>query len=77
MNKARYWKSTYVVTVLTEGPHPPRYGNMHELANDICTGEAVGSYVDEAVEISRDEMEALLQEQHVDPTFLIHEGGDT
>lgn len=71
MKKPRYWKSTYVVTVLSEGVHPPEYGNLHELANNIGTGDACGDYTHASREVTEEEMRSLLKAQHMDPEFLI------
>lgn len=67
----RYWKTVYTVTVLTEGDAPPDYGNVHELADDITTGDASGAYEREAVEVTGDEMRTLLTAQGSDPGFLV------
>lgn len=68
---SKYWKTIYTVTVLSEGDAPPDYGNMHELAADITTGDVGGAYERDAVEVKGDEMRRLLKRQGSDPGFLV------
>ena len=73
---AKYWKTTIITTVLTEGEQAPGYNCLSEVAYDIDQGDASGEVVYDHAEITEDEMRELLIAQGTDPEFLILSDGE-
>jgi len=67
----KYWKTTVITTVLSEGENPPDYNCLSEVAADIDNGDASGEVTYDHSEVSEDEMRTLLIAQGSDPEFLI------
>ena len=68
---ARFWKTIVTVEVLTKGELPPAYRRLEDVAYDIIEGDASGhTEYGPTVEVSRDEMAALLKAQGSDPEFF-------
>jgi hypothetical protein len=73
---AKYWKTTVITTVLSEGFNPPDYSSLSEVAEDIDNGDASGEVTYDHTEVSKDTMRELLIAQGSDPEFLIIEDED-
>jgi len=69
----RFWKTTILVTVLSEGDSPPEFGSLGQVAREIDYGDMSGAWNDEHEEVTRDTMSNLLEEQGSDPAFLLGE----
>jgi len=76
----KYWKTQYLVTVLSDEDEPPQFEDLGELNHDITLGHLVGSWNETAegpVELTGKQMADALYDAACDPEFFgLNEQGD-
>ena len=71
--KTKFWKTTITFEVLTEHPESPLPDDMtlRDIVDLTINGHASGNVTDmESVEVTHEQMKALLESQNSDPDFL-------
>lgn len=74
MSDPKYWRSKYVVEILSYDENPTDYDELQDLALDNNARGNVGNIISTShVELTVAEMEEALRAQHSDPECLIDE----